>query len=261
MTKILYAIIGSPVRQVRSPQLFNAMFEREGLDALMVPFEVKPQEFIQTLTGLRAIENLAGLVITVPHKLDAAQLATRKSHRVDLAGAANVLRPLRDGSGGWEADLFDGIGFVQGCKKHNISLFGQQVAIVGAGGAGLAIAEALLGEGAEVLISDTDPKRQADAINRLARHFPGRVTSGQPGPGCHLAINATPVGMNDDPNLPFDPSRLDPMATVAEAIMKPPITPLLRRASELGLNILQGRHMLDGQVDAIWKFLREHSGL
>jgi shikimate dehydrogenase len=61
--------------------------------------------------------------------------------------------------------------------------------------------------------------------------------------------------MGDDPSLPLDLAQLNHQALVADAIMKPPITPLLAQAQAAGHPILEGRHMLDGQVDPIWDYL------
>ena len=69
----LFAIVGDPVAQVRSPEVFNRLFDERGVDAVMVPMLVRPSEFAASLSGLRKVENLAGLIVTVPHKASAAQ--------------------------------------------------------------------------------------------------------------------------------------------------------------------------------------------
>ncbi len=253
MTQKIYAIIGYPVGQVRSPAVFNARFAAEGVDAIMIPFQVAPGDVATLLDGLRKAENCAGVVVTVPHKAAAAALARQRSARVDLLGAANVLRPIE---GGWEADLFDGDGFVRGMASQGHDVRGCSVAVVGAGGAGSAVAEALLAAGASVALSDMDEARAGAVVDRLATAFADRIALGGPDRGHAIAVNATPVGMDGDPNMPFDPADLDKAAIVADVIMKPAITPLLRKASELGMTTQEGRHMLDCQADAIWSFLQ-----
>jgi shikimate dehydrogenase len=252
MVQNVYAIIGHPVGQARSPSIFNARFAAEGLDAVMVPLDVKPDDFGAALSGLRACANVAGIIVTVPHKLKAAALAARASTRVAALGAANVLRPH---PGGWEADLLDGAGFVAGLLGQDYAIAGRSAAVVGAGGAGLAISEALLAQGATVDLSDSDEDRARDAVMRLRSLHGAAVRPGAPGKQHSLAVNATPVGMDGDPRMPFDPVVLPAEAIVAEAIMKPARTPLLAAAAILGLRTVEGRHMLDGQVQPIWDFL------
>jgi shikimate dehydrogenase len=69
-----------------------------------------------------------------------------------------------------------------------------------------------------------------------------------PPKGVHIAINATPLGLRPDDPLSFDPVVLDPDALVADVIMSPVETPLLRRARAHGRRIHHGRHMLDHQI-------------
>lgn len=252
MTTRLYVIMGHPVGQVRSPLVFNARFADAGRDAVMVPVEAAPDQFRAVLDGLLAVANLGGVVATVPHKQAAAAASARRSGRVELLGAANVLRPT---AAGWESDLFDGVGFVNGLRTHGHRPEGRIAAVLGAGGAGLAISEALLSAGASVTLSDKDSDRAAAGIARLAERFGDAVQEGRPAQSHDLVVNATPVGMNGDTRIPIDLDALQPGALVADAIMKPPVTPLLQEASRRGHPTIEGRHMLDGQAQAIWDFL------
>ncbi|WP_191090049.1 shikimate dehydrogenase family protein [Histidinibacterium aquaticum] len=250
MAQRLYGIIGYPIGQARSPEVFNDLLRQAGEDAVMMPLEVAPERFEDCLDGLRAIANFAGLVVTVPHKLAAARIASRRSKRVERVGAANLLRPVAEG---WEADLSDGIGFVAGLRASGHSVEGQFVSVVGAGGAGVAISEALLSAGARVSITDIDGKKASEAARRLSSV--GHIEVRKPSLEHSLVVNATPVGMAGDPQLPLNLDDLGPAALVAEAIMKPPVTPLLKEAARRGHSIHEGSHMLDGQVPAIWDFL------
>ncbi|MDQ0474136.1 shikimate dehydrogenase family protein [Labrys wisconsinensis] len=250
----LYAIIGDPIAQARSPALFNALYAARAVDAAMVALEVPASGLASLLDGLREVRNFGGAVITVPHKIAAAGLAAGVSDRVRIAGAANVLRPV---PGGWEADLLDGIGFVAGLSQCGVAAEGLAAAVVGAGGAGLAIAAALLAAGAaRVAIADRDADRARAAVARLGASHPGRVERRDPGPQDDLAVNATPCGMAPGDPLPFEVAGLRAGAVVADAIMKPAVTPLLEAAARRGLATCEGRLMLDGQAEAIWDFLR-----
>ena len=134
MTK-LFAIIGEPIAQARSPEVFNRLFEERGVDAHMAPMLVKASGVAQSLAGLRAIENMAGLIITAPHKAAAARMLKSTSERVRISGVVNALRPC---TGGWEGDLFDGEGFARGMEAGGHALNGARCALVGCGGAAFA---------------------------------------------------------------------------------------------------------------------------
>ena len=248
----IFGIVGDPIAQARSPEVFNALFRERGIDAVMVPMHVTPGDFEDALKGLRHMRNLGGLVITVPHKFAAARLLSDASHRVEIAHAANVIRPTKDG---WAGDLYDGEGFAIGVEAYHGSVAGMRCAIVGAGGAGTAIAHSLIDRGVlEIRIWDVDTQRAHALRDRLAALAPIPVVVDQPSRFDDIAINASSAGMSATDRLPFEPSNLRRGALVCEAIMKPSRTRLLMDAERLGHPIQEGRHMLDHQADAIWRF-------
>ncbi|MFT4463841.1 MAG: shikimate dehydrogenase family protein [Sodalis sp. (in: enterobacteria)] len=121
----LYGIVGDPISQVKTPQLMNAYFQQH---------------------GIMALGNVAGLIITVPHKIRACTLADGLSAQARQVGAVNVLR--RDAQGAWFGDMFDGTGLVAGLRDNDFTLSGQHVKQLGAGGSGAAVVFALLAAGA-----------------------------------------------------------------------------------------------------------------
>ena len=64
----LFAIIGDPIGQVKSPTTFNPRFAAAGLDAVLIPVHVRPERFDETVSGLMAVGNLDGIIVTVPYK-------------------------------------------------------------------------------------------------------------------------------------------------------------------------------------------------
>jgi shikimate dehydrogenase len=248
----VFGIVGDPIDQVRSPAVFNALFRERNVDAVMVPFHVRPSDLASALEGLRRIENLGGLIITVPHKTAAARIASKSSWRVSIAQAANALRPVH---GGWEADLFDGEGFARGMEAAGYGLRGKRCAVVGCGGAGAAVALALLERDIGQLgLWDSDGSRCESLAARLRPARDIEITVRAPDDRDDIAINATPLGMDARDPLPFRVEQLGSAAIVAEVVMKPPKTRLLELASERGLRTQEGRHMLDNQVESIWEF-------
>ena len=251
MTK-LFGIIGDPIEQVRSPEVFNRLFKERAVDAFMAPMLVSPENFEAALTGLRGIDNVAGLIITVPHKAAAARLMKSGSGRATLAQAANALRPCMDG---WAGDLFDGEGFVLGIEAEERAVRGVRCALVGCGGAGTAIAFALLERRvASLSIWDIDREKSDALAERLRAMRRAKVSIGLPDETTDIAINATPLGMKESDPMPIAVDSLRTDAIVADVIMKPPCTRLLLEAKRRGCAVHAGRHMLEHQVDSIWTF-------
>ncbi|MGW4346188.1 shikimate dehydrogenase family protein [Streptomyces sp. NPDC004690] len=253
-TTRLYAVLGAPVTQVRAPALLNPLFARLGKDAVVVPVDVAPEGLDGAVRGLGAVRNLDGLLVTVPHKPACRALADRVTEAAGLSGSVNAMRRLPDG--GWEGANFDGEGFVRALRAAGDDPRGATVCLAGAGGAGSAIAVALLTAGARVTVWDVDPGRAAALEARLAPHFPGRLAVSPRHVDADLAVNATPMGLRPDDPLPFDPARLRPGTRVADIIMKPRSTPLLRAAREAGLPHHYGEPMLAEQLSLYREFFR-----
>jgi shikimate dehydrogenase len=125
------------------------------------------------------------------------------------------------------------------------------VGLAGGGGAGAAIATALLTAGVSLLtVHDRATGRMTALVDRLAGTWPGRVRAiAVPGfATADVVVNATPLGLRADDELPFDPAGLRPGALVADIVMKPRHTRLLRAAGELGHPVQYGESMLAHQI-------------
>ncbi|WP_411085298.1 shikimate dehydrogenase family protein [Streptomyces sp. 061-3] len=253
----LYAVLGDPVTQVQAPAMLNPVFAGLGLDAVLVPVHVEAADLAGVVTGLQRIGNLDGLLVTVPHKIEACAFADVLSPAVQAAGSTNAMR--REPDGRWTAENFDGTGFVRGMAAAGHDLAGRRVTLVGAGGAGSAIAAAVLDAGAARLqVCDPDEEKLSDLLDRLAARGRGRVAVG-PAPELEradVAVNATPLGLRADDPLPFDPASLPAGAVVADIIMQPRETPLLRAATAAGRPVHHGAHMLSHQLDLYREFFR-----
>jgi shikimate dehydrogenase len=254
-TTRLFVVIGDPIAQVQAPTLLNPLFAELGVDATLVPVHARPTDFAAVLGGLQRVENLDGVLVTIPHKAAACALADERSTAATVSGTANALR--RNPDGRWVADNFDGAGFVRGLVNAGHPPAGARVSLVGAGGAGSAIAVALLAAGAAHLsIFDRDRGRLGALLARLGARWPGRVR-GAEAPvtdDVDLAVNATPLGLRPDDPLPLPPQALRPGAVVADIVMKPRETRLLRAASALGLHAHPGIHMLTEQLGLYREF-------
>jgi shikimate dehydrogenase len=254
-TTRLYVIVGHPIGKVRSPETFNAGFGRHGIDAVMVPIEASPDDLMRAVVGLKSIRNVDGIVFTFPHKVEAMTLVDYVNESGRLVGAINAAR--RDAAGRWVGDMFDGAGFVGGMRRHRYETAGRRAALIGAGGAGRAIAFALAAAGvASISVHDLDEVRATRLASDLAKAHPSLATrAGPPKNGdIELLVNATPIGMRADDPLPWPVDGLREGTVVGDVTTKPEVTPFLAAARERGGAIVTGRDMHESQLAALFNF-------
>ena len=252
----LFGIVGHPIEQVRSPEMITAELRRRGRDAILVPLHVLPDEFDDVLPQLLRLQNLDGLVFTIPYKARAVALAVEVGTQAQAVGAINAL--ARRAAGGWRGDIFDGIGCVEAFRRRGIDFRGKHVMLLGAGGAGSAIAFAIgLQLPASLRLFDVDAARAHELAARVASAIPGvAVTAGSPTiEGIDILLNATPIGMLGDARLPMELGALPRELVVFDAIVKPEHTPLLVLAERCGCTTVMGREMMRGQISRVADFL------
>jgi shikimate dehydrogenase len=245
----VFGIVGHPIEQVRSPEMITAELTGRGHDAVLVPLHVLPDAFDAVLPQLLHVQNLGGLVFTIPYKVRACALADELLPQARIVGAINALGRGRDGR--WRAEIFDGLGCVEAFRRRGIALRGRRVMLLGAGGAGSAIAAAVAAEQPAALrIFDVDGARASSLADRLADAHPGtEIHAGPPTlEGIEVLLNASPVGMLADARLPFEIARMSRELVVFDAIVKPERTPLITLAEASGCTTVFGREMMRGQI-------------
>jgi shikimate dehydrogenase len=258
----LYGTIGDPIRQLRMTALMPQVFAAVDANAVWLPFKGGQPLLQLMLEGLRGkMHNLGGFTVTVPHKTAVLPILDRVSPRAQASGSVNMVKC--DASGALVGDIGDGVGFVRGLAAMGHRVRGASVWLVGLGGIGGAIAAALCEAGVgRLLVSEIDDVRADTALARLAKFYPdvpvARIDT--PPTGIHFAINATPLGLNPNDPLPFDPMILSSETLVVEVIMSPVETPLLQRARAHGRRIHHGRHTLDHQIPILldWFGIESH---
>ena len=254
----LYGIVGHPIVQVKSPEVFSERFAAGAIDAVMLPLDVLPERFDATMVALLGLANLDGLLVTVPYKPQAAHFADRLGPTAGRIGAVNALRRERDGT--WSGDMFDGVGFVRAFERKGCELRGRRVALFGAGGAGSAIACELATVGvASLAIIDPQRARAAALAETLRAAFPecrSEVADAVPS-GSDMIVNASTVGMSNDDGTPGEIGELAADTLVGDVIVAKEPTALIRNAIAHGCRYIVGREMVAGQADAIMAFFAE----
>lgn len=241
-------VAADPVAQVKAPEAYNLVFARCGIDAVAVPAQVHRDHLGAFVREALALGNLRGLVVSIPHKTPLMQLLDRFDSAATAAGAVNAVRRAADGA--LEGALFDGVGFVRALAHHGVACEQRRALLVGAGGAGLAIATALAASGlAELAVFDTDRQRVVTLLQRIAP-APGRIAPSADPAGFDLVVNATPLGLNDTDPLPLDATRVQRHATVVDILMTRRPTPLLQALRARGITAYTGHEMLVQQMPA-----------
>lgn len=254
----LMGVIGDPIAQARTPGAINPIFAAKGADIACVPLHVPSADLATIWAGLHAMPNLVGFGITLPHKQAALALCDSLDPVAKRIGAVNLVRRELDGS--FRGYQFDGAGFVRGLHNAGIDVAGRSCLMVGAGGAGVAIAYALAEAGAaEVVIANRTRNKAAALAARLNADLErdvARAGTVEPQAG-QLVINATSLGLKENDPLPLDAKLLGAGMTMAEVIAQPEVTPLLHAAKACGAEIHSGLRMIEGQVGAIADHLCE----
>ncbi|TIU42724.1 ThiF family adenylyltransferase [Mesorhizobium sp.] len=255
-TSRIYAVFGDPIAQVQTPHLVNPIFSAAKTNIFAMPFHVTPENFSATWDAFAVMSNVAGIGVTVPHKVVAAERCATLTATARAVGAVNSIHRGQDGR--MHGALFDGVGFIHGLGDGKAALKNARVLMVGAGGAGRAIAYALAEEGVSHLrLMDLDPASIAFAKD-LVNSFAGRdVASGvfpSDGWDYDVVINASPIGIKGGSRFPMPEDSIRSSMLVADIASLAGETELLRAARAAGATISDGNDMLSAQLRLIAGF-------
>jgi shikimate dehydrogenase len=253
--KLLIGLIGSGIQKSLSPRLHEEEARHHGMRLFYQIIDLDlaggSVEDLPTLIRAARIMNYAGLNITYPCKQAVIPLLDDLSDEARAMGAVNT---VVNQSGKLVGHNTDGSGWSWGFRRQLPDADISNVVLLGGGGAGAAIAHAVLRLGAKhLVIVDQDPARAqalADALNGL--YGSGRA-SANPNIASALVeanglIHATPTGMDKLPGLPLDAALLRSQLWVSEVVYFPLDTALLRAARAAGCPTADGGGMAVGQA-------------
>lgn len=246
----VYGVIGDPIAQSMSPLVHNKAFRHLGMNKVYLPFRV-PREDVGSFLDEAPRLGIRGLSVTIPHKEAVLKKLTKVDGGVKGVGAANTI--IFNGAEliGYNTDYRGAMDSLE--KAMNLPhgghdpLRGKTAMVLGAGGAGKAIAYGLKRRGADVIITgrtlenaETLAKRlECKSIEWGARHAPA----------VDIVINCTPIGMH--PNVdeaPYDKHRLRPNMVVFDTVYNPETTLLVKEARAKGCNVITGVAMFIRQA-------------
>lgn len=235
----VYGLLGNPVEHSLSPPMHEAAYDTLGMDARYVTFESEPETLETAIDGAAAL-GVAGLNVTIPFKesvLDHVE-CDETARRI---GAVNTIDFGGTQPTGHNTDIE---GVRRAFQNHDVDLTDAEAVVVGAGGAGRAIAFALADAGARVHIANRTEARAVSLAEELATasahgldELPDLISQAD------ILANATSVGMESD-ELPVPADALHGDLVVFDAVYTPLETQLLREASAVGAETIDGAWML-----------------
>lgn len=234
----VYALIGDPVEQSIGDVVHNHFFKQQGLNAVYVKIPLKADEMAVFLKLAKEFA-FGGISVTMPLKEAAFKLADEVEPGAQSIGAINTLT-LREGQ--WVGSNTDGVGALDVIEQHG-SVAGKHLVLLGAGGAGKAIAWEAHRRKAKLTVVNRD----ANAAIRLAANF-GGLGLGMDQmekclkPGYAILVNSTPVEM------PIKQQHLLGHAIVMDVKSKPKDTKLLLAARQKGCRLIYGYQMFVEQA-------------
>ncbi|MBP8645343.1 MAG: shikimate dehydrogenase [Syntrophobacteraceae bacterium] len=238
--KNLYAVIGNPVQHSLSPVMMNAAFKSLQIPAVYVALQVdRLKEDLETLH--RA--GFEGLSVTLPHKEEALRIVETADETARAIGAVNTLRRTARGWQGWNTDWL-------GANRALIRvtpLRGRRALVLGAGGAGRAVAFGLAKEGALVTISNRTVDRGKALADSLGCRFVSLAELNRAGAGLdfEIVVQCTSVGLMGSAltSLVSD-SFFKPSMVVMDTVYRPLWTEFSSKARMAGARVIPGWEML-----------------
>lgn len=247
---VLAGLIGAGIQASRTPALHEREGAAQGLNYLYRLIDLDQLKLdssaLEELLTAAEYMGFTGLNITFPCKQAILPLLDELSAEARGIGAVNTVVLKHGRRVGHNTDC---LGFAEGFRRGLADASRQQVVQMGAGGAGAAVAHALLSEGvAQLTIFDVEPERAQALVDNLNQHFAGRPArcghdlQSAMGQACGL-VNTTPMGMAKLPGMPVPRALLRADLWVAEIVYFPLETELLREARALGCRTLNGATM------------------
>lgn len=253
--KLLAGLIGAGIQRSLTPAMHEAEAQHHGLRLHYQLIDLDragiAADALPTLVQAARWMGFAGLNITYPCKQAVIPLLDDLSDEARAMGAVNTV-VFRDGRA--VGHNTDGSGWRWGFERTLPGADLSCVVLLGAGGAGSAIAHALMRMQAGALrIVDADPARAQALAAELNRLYAGGRASGGDAvatalQGASGLVHATPTGMDKLPGLPLPESLLHPGLWVAEIVYFPFETALLKAARALGCRTVDGGTMAVGQA-------------
>jgi shikimate dehydrogenase len=255
----VYGVIGDPIDHSLSPAIQNSAFQSIGLNAIYVPFRVSGSGLGSAVHGLRAL-GISGFNVTTPHKTAILRYLDNVDTRAAEIGSINTVLNHAGTLTGFNTD---GSGAMAAMRNAGLSLGGQTLLLLGAGGAARAIAYSIGQSSCSVTLMN----RTTSSARRLAKLLAAKFgIKAEYAPltrkaihgwvdSADIILNASSMGMDAKNTPPIERKWLRRDQWVFDIVYRPLQTKLLRDAISEGARTINGLEMLLGQGAesfAIW---------
>lgn len=246
-----YCVIGDPIAHSLSPAIYTPLFALHGIDAVYGKVKVSRGE-LPAFLQLAKEQGFGGFNATMPHKQELLSLVDELGPSAKLHQSVNTV--VRKG-GKWVGYSTDGEGFALSLKENGLHLEGQNVLLLGAGGASSTIALTAMAQDARSLTVLNRTAAKAEALAALVKERTGRscafgtmdkTSMLRAAEGATLLINSTSLGMEGCTGDYEDFTFLDAFggSAVCDVIYKPAVTRLMAEAQRRGKQTVGGIGML-----------------
>lgn len=248
-------VIGWPVEHSLSPVLHAAGFASLDIDWTYVAFPTPPDSVQRVVEAARTL-GIAGLSVTMPHKTAVVDLCDALTDSARVLQSVNTIEFRSDGRSIGHST--DGDGLVDSLRHGGVDPTSRDVLVLGFGGAGRAVCDALRRHGAKRIVvtnrSLVSPDR-LDAMGLIGAEVIPWSDRNDVASSCDLVINCTSVGMGDDSSSPLTDSVFSDRHVAIDIVYHPSETPFLRAARTRGARTIGGIGMLVHQAarqEEIW---------
>jgi len=247
----LCGIIGHPVRHTISPAMHNAAITHLGVDYTYLAFDVPSTHLAKAVEGMRALD-IAGLNVTIPHKVAVLPLVDELDPLAQNIGAINTIVNQNGKLKGYNTDV---AGFIEALRAVGFDASGKSVLLLGTGGAARAMGFALAQQGARISIFSRHASLEqaqllSQNLNRIAQYPVKALELNDDNlrkviTHAKLLVNATSVGMTpNNTEIPLPSNMLKPGMVVFDVVYTPLETRLLKEARKKGCATVSGLDML-----------------
>ena len=247
----LCGLIGNPVGHTVSPVIHNALAEREGRNLVYVPFHVEEGQLGKAVEGAFAL-NVLGLNVTVPYKSEVMGCLAEADGIAEKIGAVNTLVRAENGYKGYNTDV---TGLYRAMRSEGIGIEGEEILILGAGGAARAAAFLCASKGAARIYMMNRTKERAQKVAEEVNDAFGKECmvplrledyGRLPAERRYLAIQATSVGLYPDADAAAIEDRgfYERIHTGFDLIYRPSCTRFMKLVKDAGGKAYHGLKML-----------------
>ena len=250
-----FGIIGNPIKHSLSPVLHEYWFKKYNIDADYSIIEATDKDLPKIIEKVKQ-GYYSGINVTLPFKQMVINHVDKVVNDAELTGSVNTV--LLDNDNTVIGENTDVYGLQAAYLKEIDNSSNKKALVIGAGGVSPSVILSIKKSGiSNISITNRTNekciflKKKYSFLNIIPwEHLKSEIKN------FDIIINATSLGLLQNDKLPFDVNKSSPKAVIADIIMQPCETALLKKAKKLGRSIHYGKYMIESQIDLVGDFLK-----